>query len=323
MVGDDTLLVELQAPDITVWRQGGTGIDYLHCLDSGRPGPDAMIAAVTHGNELCGAIALDTLLRARLRPVRGRLHLCFVNPEAYRRFDPTDPIRSRFVDEDMNRVWTREQLEGPGLTAELERARELRPVFDRMDRLLDIHSMGTRSPPVLLVHGLEKERRFARAMRVPATVVCGSGHVQGRRLIEYAAFNDPADGKVAALVECGHHWSAESAETALDTALYFLKALDMIEPAAFAALVRETAPPPQTVLEITHGYAVRTDDFFFVRRFQGLERFDRAGEVLAVDGGEELRTPYDDCVLVMPNHRAVRGQRAFRLARRAAALPDD
>ena len=47
-----------------------------------------------------------------------------------------------------------------------------------------------------------------------------------------------------------------------------------------------------------------------------LLQFPKAGQVIAVDGGEELRTPYDGCVLVMPNHRAVRGQRAFRLARR-------
>ena len=72
-----------------------------------------------------------------------------------------------------------------------------------------------------------------------------------------------------------------------------------------------------TLMEVTHGYTIRTYDFYFTAPFKGLERFSRAGEVIAVDGGEDLRTPYDDCVLVMPNHRAVKGQRAFRLARPA------
>lgn len=315
MVSDDSLRVDLNPPDISAWRHGNTGVDYVHCLDSGRPGPDAMINALMHGNELCGAIALDRLLRAGVRPTRGRLTLCFVNPDAYRRFDPATPTRSRFVDEDMNRLWSAERLDAPAVTAEARRARALRPFFDRVDRLLDIHSMGTRSAPMLLVHGLEKERRLARAMRVPATVACGGGHVHGRRLIEYEPFNDPDNDKVALLVECGHHWSRETAVVALDSALFFLRALDMVDPGFFREHVSDPAPPPQTVLEVTHGYAIRTDDFYFTSGFAGLERFARAGEVFAVDGGEELRTPYDGCVLVMPNHRAVKGQRAFRLAR--------
>lgn len=318
MISDDSLRVELEAPDISAWRHGNTGVDYVHCLDSGRPGPDAVINALMHGNELCGAIALDRLLRTGVRPTRGRLTLCFVNPEAYARFDPAAPAGSRFVDEDMNRLWSTERLDAPAVTAEARRARLLRRFFDRADRLLDIHSMGTRSAPILLIHGLEKERRFARALAVPATVACGAGHVQGRRLIEYAPFNDPGSDKVAALVECGHHWSSDSAVVALDTALFFLKAVDMVDPGYFWEHVSDPEPPPQTVLEVTHGYTIRTDDFYFTSRFTGLERFPSAGEVFAVDGGEEVRTPYDDCVLVMPNHRAVKGQRAFRLARPAA-----
>src|SRR3546814_20045865 len=76
------------------------------------------------------------------------------------------------------------------------------------------------------------------------------------------------------------------------------------------------------MLEVTHGYTIRTDDFYFVRPFLGLECFARAGEVFAVDGGADLRTPYDGCVVVMPNHSAVRGHRPFRPARRAAGAPD-
>lgn len=318
MASDDTHFVELEAPDISRWRRGNTGVDFVHCLDSGRPGPDALINAVIHGNELCGAIAVDALLRTGFRPLRGRLMLAFANPEAYRRFDPAQPTRSRFVDEDMNRVWTGELLDGPATSVELRRARALRPFYDRVDHLLDIHSMGTRSAPIMLIHGLERERRFARAMGMPATVACGGGHVQGRRLIEYAPFNDPHGDKVAVLVECGHHWARRSAVVALDAALHFLRALGMVDPAYLAAHVQVSDPGAQAMLEVTHGYAIRTDDFYFVRAFEGLESFARAGEVFAVDGGEELRTPYDDCVLVMPNHRAVRGQRAFRLARRVA-----
>src|SRR3546814_1070157 len=112
-------------------------------------------------------------------------------------------------------------------------------------------------------------------------------------------------------------WSSDVCSSDL-----FLRALDMVDPGFLAAHARHRDPVPQTMLEVTHGYTIRTDDFYFVRPFLGLECFARAGEVFAVDGGADLRTPYDGCVLVMPNHSAVRGQRAFRLARRAAGGPD-
>jgi predicted deacylase len=324
MAADSAFPVELTPPDISAYRDGNTGVDYVHTFDSGRPGPDAMINAVIHGNELCGAIALDYLLRHRIRPAIGRLTLCFVNPEAFHRFDPANPTRSRFVDEDMNRLWTEERLSGPDDSVELRRARELLVFYDRVDRLLDIHSMGTYSSPILLIHGHEKERQFARHMGYPATVACGSAHVVGERLIEYAHFNDPMTDPVACLIECGQHWARGTADAAIDGALYFLRALEMIDD---TTLVRHRRTPPvthQSIVDVTHGYAIRTHDFYFVKDFKGLERFHQAGEVIAVDGGEELRTPYDDCILIMPNHRAVRGQRAFRLARMARhAIQDD
>jgi len=315
MASKPTYKVELTAPDIGRYRAGNTGVDYVHVLESDRPGPRTTINAVIHGNELCGAIALDHLMRAGLKPTRGSLTLCFVNPAAYHRFDPADPTRSRFVDEDMNRVWTQARLDGPDRSVELDRARELRPFYDRTERLLDIHSMGTLSDPILLVHGLEKERRLSAEIGYPATVACGQGHVEGLRLIEYAPFNDPASDQVAVLVECGQHWARGTDVAAIDTALHFLSALDMVDPGFAAEHVTHPRVPDQLVLEVTDGYAISTADFYFAQDFNGLERFPEKGSVVAVDGGKELRTPYDDCVLIMPNHRAVQGQRAFRLGR--------
>src|SRR5262249_10956789 len=161
------------------------------------PGPHVMVNALTHGNEICGAITLDRLLRLGIRPQRGKLTLAFVNVAAYERFDAGNPFSSRFVDEDFNRVWVESRLDGPESTVELKRARALRPVFDQIDFLLDIHSMQTPSPALMLAHGLEKERRLARAVGVPEWVVCGSGHIEGKRLIEYTPFNARDNEKTA------------------------------------------------------------------------------------------------------------------------------
>jgi hypothetical protein len=41
----------------------------------------------------------------------------------------------------------------------------------------------------------------------------------------------------------------------------------------------------------------------------------RRGTLLARDGEREIRTPYDDCVLIMPARRPRQGETAVRLGR--------
>lgn len=69
----DDYPVELTAPDIEPYRAGNTDIEYVTTFDSGRPGPHVLVTAITHGNEICGAIALDRLMRAQVRPSQGKL----------------------------------------------------------------------------------------------------------------------------------------------------------------------------------------------------------------------------------------------------------
>ena len=72
-----------------------------------------MLSALIHGNELCGAWALKDALAAGLRPRRGSLTLAFCNLAAFDRFDPSNYAPARFVDEDMNRVWSEDKLSAP------------------------------------------------------------------------------------------------------------------------------------------------------------------------------------------------------------------
>ena len=167
----DDYPIELNPPDLTPYRRGNTGVEYVTRLDSGAPGPHVLVTALVHGNELCGAIALDFLLRAAIKPRQGILTLAFCNIAAFSNFDRAKPTASRFVDEDFNRVWSREVLEGSRNSVELARARTLRPVVAAADYLLDIHSMQHATAPLLLCGPEEKGRRFARDVGYPEIVV--------------------------------------------------------------------------------------------------------------------------------------------------------
>ncbi|MBU0726303.1 MAG: succinylglutamate desuccinylase/aspartoacylase family protein [Alphaproteobacteria bacterium] len=310
--------VELTAPDIEPYRKGNTGIEFVTSFDSGKPGPHVMINAITHGNEICGAIALDTLFKLGLRPSRGILTFGFINHMAYARFDAANPDASRFVDEDFNRVWVENRLDSDEDTVELRRARELRPLFDTVDLMLDIHSLGTYSKPLMICHGLKKERDFAAKVNFPAHIMCGSGHIVGKRIIEYTPFNDAANDKVALLVECGQHWAASSGRVALDTALHFLRVADVVDPAFIDAhLSAEGKNPPKAEMwEVTGGITAKTDDFRFAEQYIGMEVIAKAGTPIAQDGGETIVTPHDDCLLMMPSYKQGAGTRKLRLCKR-------
>ena len=315
----ENFVVELEAPDIEPYRKSNVGVDFVTTFDSGKPGPHVMINAVTHGNEICGAIALDILFKDNIRPINGKLTLAFVNHLAYSTFDSSAPSLSRFIDEDFNRVWVEERLEGQEKTAELQRARELRPVFDEVDLLLDIHSMGTFSKPLMICNGLEKERKFVKEVNFPSHIMCGSGHVVGKRLIEYTPFNDTRNNKVALLVECGQHWAADTGVVALDTALHFLRACNVVDINFINDRLSPAAKDPELaeMWDVTDGITALTDDFQFCEEYVGMEIIESEGTKIAQDGDLDIRTPYDNCLLMMPNHRPGAGVRKLRLCRRS------
>ncbi len=308
--------VELRAPDISRWRLGGTGVDYVHHHESGEPGPRVMVQALTHGNEICGAIALDWLLAQGFRPQRGSLTLAFANVAAYQRFDPASPFGSRCVDEDLNRVWADAELDGPRHSLELKRARELRPFVDAAELLLDIHSMSEPCEPLMVCGTVDKNADYARQLGVPPVLLIDTGHPAGLRMVERGGFGDPASAKRALLIECGQHWERAAADVAIDTLVRFLGLTGVAEPDWVAQHRRIADPAPQRLVRVTEAVVARSAGFRFLIPTEGLGVVPKAGTPLAQDGDHVWVTPYDDCVLVMPGTRNLKaGGTAVRLGR--------
>ena len=98
--------------DLSTYRAGNTGLDYVHRFESGRPGPHVMVNALTHGNEFCGMVAVCHLLDTNVRPKIGTLTLSFANVAAYETFDTARPFDSRLVTHNLNRIWSPAWLDG-------------------------------------------------------------------------------------------------------------------------------------------------------------------------------------------------------------------
>lgn len=122
------------------------------------------------------------------------------------------PDGNRYVEEDFNRVWSDEVLNGPRDSVELRRARELVAYIDTADYLLDLHSMSAPSAPLMVCgvrpKGGQKSINLATKIGLPEWLMVDTGHVNGLRMIERAAFGDPSKHNTAILLEAGQHWES-------------------------------------------------------------------------------------------------------------------
>jgi predicted deacylase len=316
---NDSTSFSLTVPDIAPWRAGNTGVEGVWTFDSGKPGRHTMITALVHGNELCGAWAIKDLLEAGVRPAQGRLTLAFCNLVAFDRFDPVDHDASRFVDEDMNRQWSPERMADPTST-ERRRVAELAPFVDAADWLLDLHSMHEPSAPLSLTGLSWRNVALAVRMKSPQYIVVDAGHSEGVRMRDFGHFGPGIVGDTQArslLVECGFHGDPRSRDVARDQCLRFLEQAGVLG-AHDAALAHWRLPdaPQQWILQVTGAVVARGDSFRFAAPYMGLEIIPHAGTVIGFDG-VDVKTPYDDCVLVMPSTRQARaGVTVVRFAQR-------
>jgi Succinylglutamate desuccinylase / Aspartoacylase family len=328
---------ELLPRDLSSYRAGNTGIPYAFHFDSGKPGPRVAINALTHGNEFCGMVAVCALLDAGLRPEQGSLTLSFANVAAYESFDKAVPFESRQLVHNLNRIWSTAELASNERSPELDRAREMRSLFDSAYALLDIHSTSQVVPPFFVFpagSGNSASTALADGIGFPPIQLHMPGGMQtGTPLIEYGPFGANRSGDQAAakaarafapgtggavVVECGQHFAQSAGIVATQVSLAFLKHTGVITPkSASTWSVRLTGKDifssPQVApqrYELITTHVIKTPNFRWLRPLVGMEVFEK-NELMGYDGDFEIRSPCDGCTIFMPlgfNRTAVPGR---------------
>lgn len=306
--------VALAPPDLALWRGGNAGVPGFTSFNSGVPGPHVLLLSLVHGNEFAGAIVLDRLLRSKFRPLRGRLTCGFANLAAFDLFDPGNPTASRYVEQDLNRVWSAALLAGCERSLELDRAREIRPLIESADLLLDLHSMLWPADPLILCGPTEPGLALGRALGVPGLVVADHGHQNGARLIDHLAFTGQSAGRTAILVEGGPHWEPATLEVLWSSVAALLRLSGLAAPDDPRLPAAEDRAPPR-IAHVTTAITATSHDFRFMAPYRGGTVIPWRDTLIARDGAREIRTEYDNCLLVMPSARPAKGHTAVRLAR--------
>jgi predicted deacylase len=305
--------LEIVPRDLSAYRKGNTGVEYVHRFDSGKPGPHVLISALTHGNEFCGMVAACDLLDRGVRPEIGTLTVTFNNVAAYESFDPARPFDSRQIVHNLNRIFSAAQLDGSERSPELDRARQLRPVVNAADHVLDIHSTSNAVAPFIIYPGFERNERVAMALSFPHIhLVMPTGMHTGVPLTQCDKFGLSEGAGAAMVVECGQHFLAQSGQNAIRVTQQFLAHFGLTE----------LAPEPQVHkpqrFKLLSTHVVQHANFAFARPVKGFETFAK-GELIATDGNFELRAPVDDCTLLMPPRQLVVGREACYLTEPMAA----
>ena len=302
--------IEVLPRDLSPYRKGNVGVDYVHRFVADQPGPHVLINALTHGNEFCGMFAACDLLDRGVRPRVGTLTVSFANVAAYESFDVERPFDSRQITHNLNRIWSAQWLDGPEESVELRRAREMREIVAEADHILDIHSTAQDVAPFWVYPGHPRNATVARALPKPLIhLVMPDGMSSGTPLIEYGP-HGKADGPGAAMVlECGQHFRRASVDLAIAVTKDFLGHFGLLERDAVQGDQGE-----HRAFEMLTTHVIRTAEFSFVRPLVGFEVFAK-DELIALDGPEEIRAPCDNCTIFMPTRLPIIGREGVYLTR--------
>lgn len=241
------------------------------------PGPTVAVFGGVHGDEPTG-IRTVRELASELAIDRGTVHLVLGNPRAVE-------TGERFTEENLNRCFIKGYR---GTSYEAERARELLPVFDDSDALLDLHEHSDDYLGPFLI--CERES-IKHAERIGAPVVSfGWAEAEPGGTESYMHEN----GKVGIGYESGPSSKPdENLPRAKNAVNAFL--------ADFGLLRREVRPNyhgTPRYIRVFRSIIRRSEDLRFAREFRTFEAL-RPGEPILTDGGRRY-VAGDDEVIIFP-----------------------
>ena len=245
-------------------------------IDGNTPGPVLVCVAGMHGNEPAGVEALERVLDT-LTVEAYRIEGTFV---AVRGNQAALAEQVRFVDNDLNRHWTRERIgrvtldrdPDPSVSEDADLLQLHDLISDLLDQasgesyLLDLHTTSGRSAPFGTVGDTLRNRRFA--LQLPLPLIMGlEEHLEGT-MLEF--FNDR--GHVTLGLEGGPHKEASSVDRTEAAVWLALEAAGMLpdpraatrlaDARAFLSRLSRNLP---RVLEVRHRHFVGPKDQFTMR----------------------------------------------------------
>ena len=301
------------------------GPRFIGNISSGKPGPTIVFFGGIHGNEPAGVLALEEVFReletGKVLFERGRLIGIKGNLPALDR-------EQRFMEHDLNRIWSRVRLraalEKPenGRSTEEKELGELFRILHTILReceppfyFIDLHTTSSQTLPFITINDSIINRKFSELFPVP--VILGIEEYLEGPLLSYV--NEL--GYLAMGFESGQHQDPAAVINAVDfiwLTLHFAGVIPSSE--AYRerlARLREAASNDHHFYEVYYRHQLAQPHSFSMREgFRSFQRLEK-GTLLATEEGAPIAMS-EDGILFMPLYQKL-GEEGFFLIRRTPA----
>ncbi len=269
--------------------------------DSGNKGTLLFITAGIHGNEPSGIIALEkifNILQKEKPPIQGKMVGVSGNREALQK-------GVRYIDEDLNRVWTEENV-----SSGKEDSHEKREMFEIISVLekypetdftkryfLDCHTTSAASEPYISVQVVNDNDEWAH--KFPAYIVRGFSDIVEGCIDHY----ESRIGITGFVFEGGQHESRISRlnhEGMIWLAIHHACGLNLKDLPKYpeAAIMIEDKRKKRKTFEIEYRYGLKEDDEFKMEpHFSNFQKI-KTGELLAHKNGNPVYSTWDDYIFM-------------------------
>jgi len=230
------------------------------------PGKTIVLLAGVHGNEICGVKAFDNLIPS-LEIESGRVLFIYANLKAIEE-------NKRFVEKNLNRCFLTEQPKDIKDSLEGRTAREIIPLLNESDVVLDIHASNTQdSIPFVICD--EKDLDIASIL--PTEIATYNwGPFEPGSTDDYVNFL----GKPGICIECGFAKDPSTINKAEEAILTFLR--------FFGAIKGEKpAPRKQKRYKIVSLYKNKDVPFSRTKPFSDFELL-KERTLIGIDGIKEV-----------------------------------
>ena len=267
------------------------GIHAYIKIDSGHSGPVLGITACTHGNEPSGLAVIKCLLEEMLIEsflLRGILYLGINNVRAVENYFNLSSVEerrgARFVNLNMNRL-PDDLLERRDDTRyEIQRAKELYPLWKRFTVGFDIHSTYQDSPPMIISGGGNFPKKLVAGF--PISLVLSNIDVVQIGLPVFGFLGGQGSNIPVFEIEAGSHEKPDSFALAITCATTLLQNLGMYQ-----------GQPTKSVSKYDEYYIADSvvfpnESYELVRIFRDFESIE-SGTLIARGDKGDITAPFD------------------------------
>ncbi len=263
---------------------------FLKVIEGNKAGPVMILFAGIHGNEQAGVKALENVLKG-IDPddIKGNIYAIYGNLKALTK-------NKRFLDFDLNRMWTSARMEKRSFEkdkyAEDQEQNEINKILNQIIKkhnsplyFIDLHTTSSDSLPFITINDSLINRRFSKIFPVP--VILGIEEYLEGPLLSYIN----KLGYVSLGFESGQHTSKEAiinARSFVKLALHFSEIIKFGDIENEFQKLQKAAESNSKIYEIIYRYNIKREEHFKMKSgFSSFELLEK-GTLLASSDEKDI-----------------------------------